>query len=92
MNSFRRVFLLAIAIALMSCAAAEAQRVRVSVRGGGMRRHNNAAVAVSVNGGFAPSAVFVQQSFQPVFVQPTAIYAQPSGAFFFRSSGGCGCW
>lgn len=93
MNSFRRVFLLAIAIALMSMTAnAQVFRQRTVVRGGGRN-------VVRVNA-FAVQP-FVVQSFQPVFVQPQAIFAAPTS--FQAFGGGCssgfrvqsfsgGCW
>ena len=95
----KKLFALALVCGLMVAAeTAEAQRftqrttTTTRVRGGGFRR-NDADVNVFVNGGFV-----VQPSFQPVFVDPQAIYAVPTGVSSFRvrtfNSGCCGggCW
>jgi hypothetical protein len=103
----KKLFALALFCGLMLAAeTADAQRftqrttTTTRVRGGGFRR-NDADVNVFVNGGFVPQAVFVQPSFQPVFVAPQAIYAAPTS--FQAFGGGCnsgfrvqsfsgGCW
>lgn len=84
----KRAMLMAIAIALISSAAASAGgrnvfRQRTVQRGGG-------SVRVQA---FAVQPFFVQPV-QPVFVQPTAIFAAPTGfsTFSVQAFGGCcGC-
>lgn len=84
----KRIFLLAIAIALMSLSAASAQRVRVNAFGGvvvrdnGGHRNRGNDVFVNVNGNHGGGAVFVN-SFGGFNNHRSTVFVQPS---FFAPS------